>query len=236
MVRHIVTFVFALSLAAQTQEFEVASVRANPNQYGVAFQISGPNVIISAPPLLGLISMAYNLEINQIVGGMDWMLAERFEIRAKAPGNTAPTRELAGLMLQSLLSDRFQLKMHRDKRDLPVYFLVVAKDGLKLKPSASGGESSFQLSSGVMTQVTGTKQTMEQLAHGLSGAGLGRPVIDRTGIAGTYDFKLSWTPDLNASDKPSIFAALQEVGLKFDSGKAPTDVLVIDHAERPSDN
>ena len=121
MVRHIVAFVFALSLAAQTHEFEVASVRANPKQYGVAFQISGSNVINFAPPLLGLISMAYNVEI-------------------KAPGDTAPTRELAGLMLQSFLADRFQLKMHRDKRDLPVYFLVVAKAGLKLKPSAPGAD------------------------------------------------------------------------------------------------
>lgn len=236
MVRYIVSFVFAVSLAAQTHEFEVASIRANPNEYGVAFQISGPNVIISAPPLLGLISMAYNMEINQIAGGTDWMLDERFAIRAKAPGDTAPTRELAGLMLQSLLADRFQLKMHREKRDLPVYFLVVAKDGLKLKPSAPGAESSFQLGSGVMTQIAGTKQTMEQLAHGLTGAGVGRPVIDRTGIAGTYDFKLRWTPDLSASDKPSIFAVLQEAGLKLESGKSPTDVLVIDHAERPSDN
>lgn len=236
MVRHIVTFVFVLSLAAQTHEFEVASVRANPKQYGVAFQISGPNVIISAPPLLGLISMAYDVEIYQIVGGTDWMLDERFDIRAKAPGDAAPTRDLAGLMLQSLLADRFQLKMHREKRDLPVYFLVVAKGGLRLKPSAPGAESSVQLGSGVMTQMTGTKQTMEQLAHSLSGAGVGRPVIDRTGIAGTYDFKLSWAPDLSASDKPSMFAALQEAGLKLESGKAPTDVLVIDHAERPSDN
>jgi uncharacterized protein (TIGR03435 family) len=109
------------------------------------------------------------------------MLDERFDIRAKAPGDTAPTRELAGLMLQSLLAGRFQLKMHREKRDLPVYLLVVAKDRLKLKPSAPGAESSFQLGSGVMTQITGTKQTMEQLAHGLSAAGLGRPVIDSPG-------------------------------------------------------
>ena len=150
-------------------------------------------------------------------------------------------------MLRSLLAERFALKIHQEERVLQVYILTVEKNGPKLKPAESG-ESTIGVRIRGVGHLTGAKASMEQLAETLSDvrlngrAMLERPVLDRTGLAGIYDFALEWTPDLAPVDGavaggPSIFTAVREqLGLKLEMAKAPVKIFIIDHVERASEN
>jgi uncharacterized protein (TIGR03435 family) len=146
-------------------------------------------------------------------------------------------------MLQKLLAARFDLKLHREKRDLPIYAIEVAKGGPKMTrsaetgyglPSQSGhGHSSQQ-------QRKFANNSMSDFALGMQ-AYMDRPVVDETGLPGRYDFTLKWTPYNSQINEPNaapdIFTAVQEeLGLKLEATKGPADVLVIDHIERPSSN
>jgi len=190
---------------------------------------------------------AYELEPYQIIGGPKWMDSDRYDIAAKAEGEGTPAKAQVRLMLQALLADRFRLRVHRETREMLVYMLVIGKGGPKLKESATGSQSSFSLSSGgPLTEITVSRGSMEQLAIHLSSAGIGRPVLDRTGLTGSYDYKLRWTSGMSAAPdgtpadaggQPSIFTAIQEqLGLKLESGKGPTELVVIDNVEKPSEN
>jgi uncharacterized protein (TIGR03435 family) len=143
-------------------------------------------------------------------------------------------------MVRKLMADRFQLKFHYEKRELPVYLLTVAKGGPKLKkgdpnePAGLGGGPG---------NLGATNATMADLAELLAHGFLDRPVIDQTGLAGKFDLRLTWTPDemqaatQSADAPPGLFTAIQEqLGLKLVSTKAPADVIVIDHVEKPSAN
>jgi uncharacterized protein (TIGR03435 family) len=241
----------APQLRAQQQQpasplaFEVASIRAHKGMYTVVgVSISGPRVTVQAYGLLGLIMDAYHLNASyQISGGPSWMDSDsdRFDIVANAPGEGTPTGNDVRLMLQTLLTDRFQLKVHREMKERPVYALVVAKNGPKLKESAPDKEFPTTVVGGRSTQLTMTKATMEQLAIRLSD-GMDRPVLDKTGLAGHYDITLNWIPELAGPPAPdsnavNVFTAVQEqLGLKLEPQKAPVEILVIDHAEKPSEN
>jgi uncharacterized protein (TIGR03435 family) len=188
------------------------------------------------------------------VGSPDWLRTDQYEIQAKiedalyaAMQKMTPTqqREQVDLMEQSLLADRFKLKVHFETRDMPVYALVVAKGGPKLTP-AKDGESS-RLSSlpdnEHGTEMTAIAVTLDQFAHSpLWGKG-GRLVVDQTGLKGTYDFTLKWSSEQlvagqeSGVDAPSVFTAIQEqLGLRLVPSKAPVEVIVIDHIEPPSAN
>jgi uncharacterized protein (TIGR03435 family) len=247
-----VLLVSAAKLHAQQQQpasplaFEVASIRPHKGMYTVVrSSISGPKVTIEAYGLLGLIMDAYHLNASyQISGGPSWMDSDfdRFDIVANAPGEGTPTADDVRRMLQTLLADRFQLKLHRETRERPVYALVVAKNGTKLKESAPDKEFSISVGGGRTSHLTMTKATMEQLAVQLSTSGLDRPVLDKTGLAGHYDITLNWIPEYNGPPAPdsngiSVFTAVQEqLGLKLEPKKAPVEILVIDHVEKPSEN
>jgi len=234
----------ALQLGAQSA-FEVASIRPHKGPYTeVAFRISGPKVTIVAYGLEGLIMDAYQLtESSQISGGPPWMSADsvRFDIAAIAPGEGVSSNESVRLMLRTLLADRFQLKVHRVTQERPVYALVVAKNGPKLKTSAPGEESSVTAGGAKTAQITMANVTAERLAIQLS-SGLDRPVVDKTGLKGHYDVKLNWIPEFAGppppgSDGVNIFTAVQEqLGLKLEPQKASIEILVIDHVEKPSEN
>jgi len=229
---------------AQSPAFEVASIK--PFQglpLNVYMNTSGPRVTISEYGLPGLLMTAYQVEPWQISGGPVWMETDRFNIVANAPGERTPTQEQIRQMLRTLLADRFQLKVHREKKEGPVYALVVDKKGPKLTPSTSA-DSTFSTGGGVRgVRLTFQRQTMEYLALQLSNSGgLGREVLDKTELTGTYDFNLHWAagndgnppPD---SNEPGLFTAVQEqLGLKLEPRKAPVETLVIDHAEKPSPN
>jgi uncharacterized protein (TIGR03435 family) len=150
-------------------------------------------------------------------------------------------------MIRQLLADRFKLAVHPETRQLPVYALVVAQNGPKLQP-AKDPDAGTSLSSrrGQLTaKGVSSAQLAEKFTRSLSDE-LGRIVIDKTGLTGRYDLTLKWTPDIGPApllngepdtSAPSIFTAIQEqLGLKFESTKGPVPVLVVDHAELPSEN
>jgi uncharacterized protein (TIGR03435 family) len=155
-----------------------------------------------------------------------------YDIKAKAEGNAGDD---LWPMVQTLLADRFQLKFHRETRELPIYALVVAKNGAKLHAVSAAG-----LGVGMgKGRFNGRGADMPTLASVLSNE-LGRLVFDRTGLSGFYDFTLTFEPDdTRAADTagPSLFTALQEqLGLRLEPQKGPVETLVIDHAEKPSAN
>jgi uncharacterized protein (TIGR03435 family) len=244
--------------AASRPQFEVASVKHN-NSGSQAVRLDGDLVgryRATNAPLRLLIQVAYKVQDFQIIGAPAWIDSERYDIEAKAEG--ALSDQTGGPMLQALIEERFRAAMHGETRDLPVYFLTVAKSGSKLKaqpcltrepgtPVPPGQPQSafcgYMGINGGSLEATGAQ--MQVLASFLSGI-LKRKVLDRTGLTGGFDVKLKWTPDLGTPGNtpapspdggPSLFTAIEEqLGLKLESGKAPIDVLVIDHIDHASDN
>jgi uncharacterized protein (TIGR03435 family) len=277
--------------------FEVASIKANnssdPEHWNIAtgpgdfMRPVGGRYSVSNMPLREIVGFAYKLAGNMqylMPGIPGWAATERFDIEAKAEGN--PTKDEFRLMVQSLLANRFQMKIHKETRELPVFSIVLAKSG-KLGPqitphtddsmcAAMGQFQGFGNQSGAAPTVDGKsalpalpcgvftglpssapgrmhlggrKITMDLIATTMSGFdNLTRPIVDRTGLTGTFDLWMEFSPQVNGdgpvppgfqSDPtgPTLEEALQEqLGLKLDSQKAPTDVMVVDHLERPSEN
>jgi len=199
----------------------------------------------------GLIMSAYNLiMLDQISGLPDWAERENFDVEGKLDAETAEvfgklshsdqTRQHQ-LMMQALLADRFKLRVRVETKDLPVYNLVVAKNGVKMKeapPSEQGGYGMGMDSMGV-GRINSKGMEIAALVQSLSNP-VGRKIIDKTGLTAKYEVNLTWAwnDDPGSGDSgPSIFTALQEqLGLKLEPAKAPIDVIVIDHIERPSEN
>jgi uncharacterized protein (TIGR03435 family) len=233
----------AFGQAAPAPAFEAASIKPSQDPPGSSSGITTTKGRISARnvTLKRCVRGAYGVEEPHILGGPKWLDEARYNIEARAAG-PAGDRELM-TMLQSLLAERFKLAFHRETRALPGYALVLGKGGLRAKPSApdAGSRTSSRWGS-----IEASGCTMAQLALKLSEV-LHLPVADFTAVPGEFDFKLEWTSDdmqapapdavPDAASGPSLFAALQEqLGLKLESRKVPADVLVIDHAEKPSEN
>jgi uncharacterized protein (TIGR03435 family) len=198
---------------------------------------------------------------EQVIGEPGWTSTDGFDIEAKVAPADVPTLakmtfEQRRTMFQSILADRFKLAVHHETRELPIYVLSIAKGGPKLKQSAPDDPAAttprrrgMMINNG---KVTANDAQLSMLVTALS-RNLGRTIIDKTGLTGNYDFSLQWA-DNEGSAAPgadgaasagagaadpgaSIFTAVQEqLGLKLESTKAPTDVIVIDHIERPSEN
>jgi bla regulator protein BlaR1 len=203
-----------------------------------------------------LIGRSYDAKDFQIIGGSSWIGREIFAIEAK-PGENRKNPilnlylnqrqkddEEFKLRIQSLLADRFLLRIHRETREETVYSLVVAKNGPKFKESGfdAGDAEKGRFPGLVMrpNELLGTSASLDVFAAEVSRR-LGHNVIDRTGLNREYDFDLRWAPDTpdgdSVPDGPSIFTALQEqLGLKLESGKAPVDAIVIDNIEKPTEN
>ena len=220
--------------------FEVASVK--PTQHGrnaegwshSSVDIPSPGRLVAENSSLDeLIRFAYSLKDYQVSGPV-WLNddAESFDVIAKAPPDT-PRQQMRG-MLQTLLAERFKMATHRENRMLPVYHLVVGKNGPKLNPASHGGRSSTSSGGGTMTA---TSVTMTEFAYQLSRE-LKRPVFDKTGIAGAFDFTLHFVREQDASSGPSLFTAIKEtMGLKVESAKGPVEILIVDHIEKaPTEN
>jgi uncharacterized protein (TIGR03435 family) len=229
--------------AANAQEplgFEDASIKPIPGFVNARGNASGPRITLSGYALEGLIMEAYHLEAWQLSGGPAWRDTDRFEIIAKAPGEASPTPVQVREMLRSLLEERFKLKVHRETKEGPIYALVVEKNGPRLKKSTASDLSYSAGGPRGVVKLIFKKVSMNFFANQIaSQAQLGRPVLDRTGLAGEWDFELTFvqgaaSPD---SDLPDLFTALREqVGLKLESQKGPVEKLIIDRAERPSAN
>ena len=250
-----VVLIFAASLAlaipATSQlapgptEFEVASIRpVEPHSIeelqrgiGAASVSHFPANLFTADnmPLGVIIQIAFGVDGNRIIGKPDWVDSQLWQISAKVDGDAMLSGEQMRPLLQKLLQQRFDLTAHRESRSVAGFALVVAKGGTKLQGSKDGEKPFFYiLSNGVEGRAT----SMVTLAAVLERPS-GRPVIDKTGIAGKYDIKVHYAPaDDPKSDLPDLFTAVQEqLGLKLESQKVPVDYLVIDHVERtPTEN
>ena len=236
-------------------EFAVATIKlSRPDAPRGGYGIRGKDVTTTNVTVSWMIKLAYNVHANQISGGPSWLDSERYDTvgRSDTPGE--PSRDQMKLMIQKLLVDRFQLKFHTEKRELPVYAMVVAKGGPKLAVSAADPDAfpgiGFGREPGVISLV-GRNTGLNGVANGLQSNILDKPVVDQTGLAGRYDFQLRFAPDpiqlanfggleSNSADlnlPPDIFTAFeQQLGLKLQATKAVVDVMVIDKIERPSPN
>jgi uncharacterized protein (TIGR03435 family) len=256
----IMVFVGLLGLALQIQAqpaFEVASVKPSTSGFnGVRGGCHGidsnysPIQQASAPPLgrcvitdgrlSHLIFIAYGLRsIGQIKNAPDWVIAgtERFNIEAKAEDSAKTTQAQLLEMLQTLLADRFKLKFHRENQEVPGFGLVVAKNGPKLQEAKSEevatnfGDAFKQRADGAVTFIA-RKYSMGMIADLISRYSPD-PVMDETGLSGTYDFKLSW----DETAGPSLFTAVQEqLGLRLNPRKVPVSFFMFDSAQRPTGN
>jgi bla regulator protein blaR1 len=256
--------------------FEVASIKpsgSDDRRVSIMMQPGG-GLRTTGSTLKMLLTMAYDVREFQISGGPAWINTDRYDIMAKAERSmgaenplddprkmTEEQRKTVGDQmrerLRALLADRFQLTLHRESKEQSVYALVVAKNGPKLQESqtkeGTGPHGMMRMGRG---ELSGQGVQLDMLAKTLSSQ-LGRTVIDRTGLKGNFDFKLTWTPDPGQSatplgggpppgadappppdpNGPSVFTALQEqLGLRLESQKGPVEMLVIDRVEKPSEN
>jgi bla regulator protein BlaR1 len=225
-------------------EFEVVSIRPHPGDVNVSSNmIKGAAYRGVAITLAGVIQDAYDLKCGQVSGGPGWVTSERFDIDAKADGETELTWDRARPMLQAMLADRFKLKVRREMKDVVAYDLVIAKGGPKFKENTDPDVKH----PGFSMYVNGDGAHFKATKGQLSGLILqlpfyaGRPVVDKTGLAGGYDLKLDWAPDnspdaLNGS-VATLFTALQEqLGLKLEPSRTTQEMLTIESAEKPSGN
>jgi len=235
-------FVIALCAAsAQTDPpaFEVASVKPNHSGSGnSSTNATKGRITIENQSLKQLIERAYNVR-DFSFSGPAWLDTERFDIAAKPPDGTPPSQFLP--MLQNLLVERFQLVVHRKQETRSGYALMLAKADAKLEKAPDGQPSSTSSGRGTMKA---TATSMVYFA-GMLARELNQPVQDMTGLTGTYNLKLDWSPDPSPSDTakdlpsgPSLFTALQEqLGLKLRPQKVEVEVLVVDSAQRvPTEN
>jgi uncharacterized protein (TIGR03435 family) len=238
--------ILLLAVAASAQTFDAASIKANN---------SGARPWL-APPVGGRFA-ATNVTLTMLIGtgwpqlgvtgGPSWLATQGFDVITKAPDG-AIDREQFAAMMRSLLKDRFKLRLHEETREAPVYALLPAKGGLKL-PNAHpescttwgittrGAQIGCDPMNATPESITDERLSMPWLAAVLGGM-VGRPVIDKTGFNGSFKVQLEFAASNDAnSAKPSIFTALQEqLGLRLESQKGSVGILVVDHAEKPSEN
>jgi uncharacterized protein (TIGR03435 family) len=220
--------------------FEVASIKpTDPSDRDGGFHIRGHRVFIENQDVNTLISIAFAIHPRQIVDAPPWFGTDRFDINGITDIAGTPNVRQLQEMIQKLLADRFQLKVDRDKRELSVYAITVAKGGPKLEKSAGDPNGLPDQTGNGRGTVRFKNNSMSDFALGMQ-AYLEKPVVDQTGLAGRFDFVLNWAPDNSQTtdpNAPSIFTAVQEqLGLKFVSTQAPADVVVIVHAEYPSED
>jgi uncharacterized protein (TIGR03435 family) len=192
-----------------------------------------------------LIRMAYDVKDYQVLSMPPQMAGKErsswYQVEARAAADVTLTIEQAQLMLQTMLADRFKLKFHREPRQAPVYALVVAKGGHKLgteDKACANMRLPFMLRPGTLTSCK-PGLSMAQLVFSLNRE-VDRPVVDRTGLAGTYVFSLEWAPGeplAGADGRPSLFTAVQEqLGLRLETSTDAVDAIVVDYVEPPSPN
>jgi uncharacterized protein (TIGR03435 family) len=233
----------------QAQEFDAASVRTSTvagdrkSMNSDAGRIAYTNVT-----LRDCLMAAYDVKDYQI-SGPGWMATDRFDIAATAGGANSvganPDDDMM-VMLQHLLLDRFQMSVHRETKELPVYAMVVGKNGAKVHETDTPGRSSVRMNGGGVIFKSVTMQDLVDTMSRIHMAEMDRPVIDSTGLKGRYDFtvNLFGTQEemMSALSKgdfgTSIFTLIQEqLGLKLEPQKLPLDMVVVDKAERvPTEN
>jgi bla regulator protein blaR1 len=223
--------------------FDVVSVKVTPREKAGPAE---PSITLFPPggsfrktntTLRMLVQLAYGLQDYQVLRGPNWVNSDRYDVEAKSAGDANRAEVL--LRIQAMLAERFRLKIHRESQEGPVYELIVAKSGLKVQPTEDSSSADVRIG-----RYSG-KRSMAQLAQYLGGIA-GRPVIDKTSLAGAFDIRLEFTPEfvpigpngpLADPNGPSVFTAVEDqLGLRLVSAKGTVETLFIDDAQKPSPN
>ena len=235
--------------------FEVATIK--PNDSGATsmrgLTVNGRNFRTRASSLQDLIAFSYQVQAKQIEGGPSWMSGDRYDIDAVPDVDGQPNPEQVRSMIRKLLADRFQLKFHKDTRELSAFVLTVDKSGSKLKPTEFKGPlpgiGMRPATGGIMLMVRNA--ALQEFTSFLQSLVLDRPVVDHTGLKDKYDFTLTFLPDETqfnghspvgkladgVEPAPSLFEALpQQLGLRLSPERTAVEVIAIDHVEKPSAN
>jgi uncharacterized protein (TIGR03435 family) len=252
---------FAVSAHGQAEPAAASTITPNPPAFEVvSVKLSKPgcdNMSVSSPPgrfsahcttLLGLLFNAYpTVKPNVSIPGLPgWATSAHFDVDAKADDETAvamqnlPREEQwkqTQIMLQRAVADRFKLRTHNETREAPIYELVIAKNGFKLKEAPASEHSRGNTWNRDHVEVrTGPIGSFVFMLSDL----LSRTVVDKTGLTGNYDIDLKWTPDDQQGTPdagPTLFTALEEqLGLKLVPARGPVDTFVVDHVEKPTEN
>ena len=239
----------ASSVGAQTPAFEVASITpckpGTPEPPGehmgmVQFTYPGGRFRASATTVKFLLEWAYGIQPSQHAGGPPWLETDRYDIVAKAEGEASDAQ--MKLMAQTLLADRFQLKLHHESRSISVYVISAGKAAPKLLLAKDGETHSIRFAPRMGAdqkisayQIIATRFSLTQLSDAFARQ-LGRPIVNQTGLDGEYDFEFELTPDESRpspTDPAFLLSALRDqLGLTLKSEKIPMDILVIDSAEK----
>jgi uncharacterized protein (TIGR03435 family) len=221
------------TLMAQAS-FEVASIKLNASLDRSSFtRRSGDSLVLQNWPLRDIILKAYGLK-NYALDAPEWLASRSFDINAKAAGPVTDSE--VGRMLQTLLAERFQLRVHRASKDVQSYVLLPVDKGFKLKAIQVDGVCGVDVSRFPdKTKLTFRNCTMDQFAEALADQ-VNRPVADQSGITGQYTFTLEWSP--LGDTGPSAFSALNEqLGMHLEPRKLPIPVLIVDSISRtPTEN
>ena len=250
----------AAKAVVKVPAFDVMSVKPNKSgDHGVDLELTPDGFMATNVTVDFLLTQGSGLNADQIFGEPGWMKTETFDVEAKVAGpDVAALRDVTfeqrRSMFLQVLDGRFQLKVHHETRELSVYQLVIAKGGPKVKESkpATSGEGGDGPSIRVMRgNISAQGASLQNLVTILSRQ-LHRTILDKTGLTGNYDLSLVWTPDdavggdgprpggapaSTEESGPSIFSALQEqLGLKLEATKGPSDVIVVDSVVKPAEN
>jgi uncharacterized protein (TIGR03435 family) len=240
-------------------KFEVATIKPSENPQGFGFTVNRSGWLTTHnTTLTDLIKISFGLHPKQITGGASWMETDKYDVVGKPDTEGIPSITQLMAMVQQMLPDRFQLKFHREKKELSAYVLTVGKSGIKIDEETSNPNGLPGFGGGGPRGLNVRNATMQEFAEFLQANVLDQPVVDQTGLGKKrFDFVLKWTPDgqqgatgaaggpkpegapaeASADAPPDIYLAMQQqLGLKLESTKAPVDLFVIDHVEKPSEN
>jgi uncharacterized protein (TIGR03435 family) len=233
---------------------EVATIKpSKPDEQRKAFVWNGRELQIINFTLSDILCTAFNLQPKQIAGAPDWVTSDKFDITVQPDMPGRPSFRQSQSMTRKLMADRFQLKFHRDKKDMSAYVLTVIGDAPKMTKNTGDPNAGEGLFFGPIGTLHVRNAPMADFAQLLQSALLDRPVVDQTSLPGRWDFTLKWTPDdaqfaamgvktppapsSDAADAPQLFTAMREqLGLKLEAEKTPVEILAIDHVDHPSPN
>lgn len=234
-------------------EFDACSIKpSKPEQQGKGITVRGRELVTINTSVTDLMTFVYGVHARQILGAPGWLETERYDLDGKPNVEGMPNQKQLKIMIQKVLADRFQLKFHRENKELSAYAIQIGKAGPKLTKSQADPAGLPGLGFRALGAMNAFNATMADFAGLLQSTVLDRPVVDQSGLDGHYDFALNWTPDETQfaglgikvpppSDKPDAPpdlgpAMMDQLGLKLATTKAPVEVLVIDKVEKPSAN
>lgn len=232
--------------------FDAVTIKpSRPNTPGKLFTVRGREVLAINTTLSDILTLAFSLHPKQIINAPSWMEEDHYDVTGTPDTPGQPNIDQMRVLFQKMVADRFQLKFHRDKKELAVYALTVGKGGPKLTKSTADPNNTPSLAFTRLGTLPARNASMAEFAGVMQMAVTDKPIVDQTGLTGKWDFTLNWTPDAtqfiglgggnapppDPDGPPDLFTAIQQqLGLKLESTKAPADVFVIDKVEKPSEN